>query len=125
MAPKYGTLEWEEQYLKNRRPNPVWDFKSLTEIYKQFANGEFYMAFCKTNNKWVTGEYPVGGFRYMISLRAALQFNGVWKTEQKAKDFIEARNKKYGQECEEVEIIKKNVVDEDILTALVGHFKIV
>jgi len=122
--PKYGSIEWEELYLKNRKGNPVWDYKALTKIHQTSTSGEIVMAFCKNTNKWLTGEYPVGGFRYMITLRAALQFNGVWKTEADALAFIKARNEHYGEteDCG-IELIHKKTTDEDVLTALVGHFK--
>jgi len=123
MQPKYGTIEWEELYLKNRKGNPVWDFKALTEIHQKNADGKIVMAFCKKTNKWITGEYPVGGFRYMLTLRAALQFNGVWRTEEKAKEFLKKRNEQYGEDDCDVEIVHKNVTDADVLEALVGNFK--
>ena len=123
--PKYGSLEWELNYLKNRKKDPVWDFKSLTKIHTQYADGQIVMAKCKTTDKWITGYSPSGGFRYMLSLRSALLFNGVWRTEEDAKKFIAERIAKYGDDCKEVEYLHKKTTDEDVLIALAdSNFKI-
>ena len=125
--PKYGSIEWEREYLKNRKKDLKWDFKALREIHTRHADGKFVMAKCKKTGKWITGEYPVGGFRYMLTLDAALRFNGVWRTEEDAKKFVESRNDKYGNDtsCGEVEFLHKTSTDEDIIETLTaGNLKI-
>ena len=122
-APRYGTLEWEEMYIKNRKPNPTWDFKALTAIYTKFADGKFFMARSKKTGKWITGEYPVGGFRFMLSVKAALMFNGAWRTLDEAKKLVETRNTKYG-DCGDVEYVEKNSSDDDVLTAVSGSLNL-
>lgn len=121
--PKYGTVEWEEQYLKNRKKNPAWDYKSLTKIHTQSA-GFIVLAKCKKTGKWMTGEYPVGGFRYMLTLRAALLFNGVWKSIEEAKAFVKKRIDLYGDDCGEIEYIETTTNSLEVLDAIAGHFKI-
>lgn len=123
-VPKYGTTEWEEMYIKNRRTDLKWDFKALTAIYIKFPNGEFVMARCKKTGKWITGEYPVGGFRYMLTLKAALLFNGVWRTKEEAQKFVSERNKKYGDQCGEVEFVEKSSTDEDVLAVVTGNLNL-
>ena len=124
MQPKYGTIEWEEMYIKNRKENPAWDFKSLTSIYNKFADGKFIMAKCSSTGKWITGEYPVGGFRYMLSIKAALLFNGVWRTKEEAQVFITKRNEKFGDSCAGVEYVEKSYSDPDVLDAVIGNLNL-
>lgn len=123
-VPKYGTPEWEEMYMRNRKPDLKWDFKALTAIYTKHSDGKFVMARCKKTGKWITGEYPVGGFRYMLTLKAALLFNGVWRTVEEAQRLVEERNKKYGDPCGEVEYLEKSSTDEDVLSVVTGNLNL-
>ena len=60
----------------------------------------------------------------MLTLKAALLFNGVWRTVEEAQRLVEERNKKYGDPCGEVEYLEKSSTDEDVLSVVTGNLNL-
>lgn len=119
-ALKYGTIEWEEAFLKSRKAQPE-DFRQIINVVNPYRQSDkpFYVIRCKSTGKYMAGNYP-GAFRWNFKIESALLYNGVFLDIATAEEWFLKQSEMYGNECKEVEYVPMKWEDPEVIDALKG-----